>query len=233
MWVNADKLFSHTFIALPAVQLKAVDFHKLRNVLEEFGQRSAVAQVLPDSCTVADSNTAAGHASARPPPFTCSKCSKGIHTVAQAIPVAAVASCHALDSNHACLSTSLAAGRCATTAGAVQPAGLTCTHNRHLATAQLRPAAVPADSRGCNAWPHTAGWRFEGRHKEAVHTQGKSSKCRHNMLGVSWFVCPAADGQGSSAIIRDAGSDFAAAAAARLLLVGASSAPADRCLGLL
>lgn len=28
-----------------AVQLKAVDFHKLRNVLEEFGQRSVIAQV--------------------------------------------------------------------------------------------------------------------------------------------------------------------------------------------
>jgi hypothetical protein len=40
-----------TFLFPSAVRLSSVDFHKLRNVLEDFGQRSAVAQVHTPSKT--------------------------------------------------------------------------------------------------------------------------------------------------------------------------------------
>jgi hypothetical protein len=52
------------------------------------------------------------------------------------------------------------------------PAGAACAHHRHMEAAQLRPAAVPADSRCWCTWQQRAGWWLESGQKEAVHTQG-------------------------------------------------------------
>lgn len=63
------------------------------------------------------------------------------------------------------------------------PAGFEGSHNRHMASAQLRPAPVPAHGSSTCRLLRGAGWA-EGWQEEAVHAQGehRQHSVRHTRM---------------------------------------------------
>lgn len=165
----AGTLLVLTPLLLPlfAVQLSSVDFHKLRSLLEDFGQRSAVAQVSTPSQT-----TGLDHGQPNMPYHIwihkqAGRCQQG--AVETHYTPLNLEGCHSKCVFAVCL--------CCLCAGPES------SHHRHMEAAQLRPAPVHADSRCAHRLLCRAGGP-QGRQEEALHAQGEQTQpactCQHS-----------------------------------------------------